>query len=316
METKFFSLMFSAIALAGAFVSCDDDEESGSGKVSAKSFYDIDGQRVKSVGEWFRCSYKDNGELYTYYYDGDYYQVYLKPFKLIQEGSNSRNVYEIQFNHHGFISSATINFTYDDDNISGKADFTYNNNGQLAIISISEEGINFNEGRSVSWEYQETQTFTYSKSILTSILIKATNTEDGKKKNSTYNIKFEYNTNYNNPFFQYTPNYSEQIFKPLMELEGLAHIGLFGKASSKLPSMIEICEYDGEEEDYEYIACSYSYFQTNGAIKSADGFDYTYTNVGTRAIGEDEPAEYVTIKPEKKHRGIFDKMMRQHSRKQ
>lgn len=322
MKTKFLAFMFSAVTLAGAFSSCgDDEEESGSGSVTEKSFIDVDGQRVKSVGRLFNVSYDDNGDILSYYCDEDSYEVSLKPFKLVQEDDNSSEVYEIKFNGLGFISSIVNKYSYDggygSESSSTTAKISYNKNGQIESVSITGSGKETYEGETVSWKGSGSETFTYSGSVLTKAKYKVTETAsvDGKSAKETWaeDITFEYDDDNENSFFQYTPRYAECVLEEFEDLMGLAFVGMFGKASSKLPSTIKCIEYeDGEEEDVDNFSCYYSY-KSNGAIKSADGYDYTYTSVGTRATVEEYAPAVVNEIKERMHFG--KKFFRRHSHK-
>lgn len=339
------TFLISTIAMSVVFVACPDPDpinDGGSGKVSAKSFYDIDGQRVKSVGSNFRCSYDEKGNLSSYYIYDHRCDLSLNPFKLIYEYNDkyesSRSVFELKINRQGLISQITEKYTYEStydfdisENGTATSYITYNKNGQIEKIEVkgSEKGTEKDgiETWDETWDFSKTFTYTYSGSVLKRIksISTAIGVENGEKakENKTENIEFIYDKEYENTYFQYTPYYVDYALGFSYELEGLAYIGMFGKASSMLPSRIERTrwyygEEDGEDyehDDYEYENCSYS-FKANGAIKSADGYDYTYTSVDTRAVVEDEPAEYVTVKPETRHRGISSRMMHHHGRKQ
>lgn len=320
MKTKsLLAFLLAGTALAGAFVSCDDDDdEGGSGKVSTKSFYDIDGQRVKSVGSMFRCSYDDEGNLFSYYMWGDSYDLSLKPFKLSSDDEDCHHNYNITLNGNGLISTVKYKHTHDDEDYNSNATFniSYNGNGQISSISYNGSGQESDDGETYKWTENGNATFSYSGSVLKKISLKYSWKENGKTESETETVTFVYNSDYENVFNMYTPNYAEVILDDMEDLKGLAFIGMFGKASSMLPDAIEWEWTDEDGEDgTEYDYCSYT-FKANGSIKSADGYDYTYTTVDTRAIVEDEPTEYVTVKTEKKHRGIFSKMMHHHGRKQ
>lgn len=323
MKNRFFIYMLSAVAMTGVFVSCDDDDDkkdSSSDTPSAKSYLDVDGKRLTSVGSIFKCMYDDNGDLLSYSSDYATFEVSQKPFKLVYQSDYSSEVYELKFNSLGYISSVSNTYSYKSDNetenAKTNATITYNKNGQVDNIKSTYSGEEIYKGESDSWSGTIVVVFTYSGSVLTKV--KSTDNftyvEDGQKKSATdvEEYTFEYDSEYDNTFFQYTPNYANAFVGD--DLVGLAFIGMFGKASSKLPSSIKYVEIDDDEE-YEHSGscdCSYSYM-SNGAIKRADNEDYTYSSVsGTRAVVE-ESAPVLNV--ERKANKRFGLMGRHHHRK-
>lgn len=311
MKSNFFLVLLAAMASTTIMVSCDDDDSGvdTGGKVSSSSYSDIEGQRVKSVGSRFSCSYDENGNLASYYDYGESYNLQLNPFKLEWTSNRESDVYEIKLNSKGLISQIINKFSYtsSSESESGTATYeiSYNGNNQISSIAVSG---------STKWSYEEEQgtssgtgtiTFTYSGTVLKKVTQNATESENGKKYKYESTTTFRYNNEYENPFFQYTPVYAEVA---LINLEGLGYVGMFGKASSILPDYIDWEEKEDDYTDSGSERCSYS-FNSNGSIKIADGCSYSYTTVSTRSV-EEMVQEYTGEKKARKSFGFF--MYRSH----
>lgn len=284
MNTKAFLAFLLAGIVPMGVISCDDDdEEVGTTVVSSAAFYDIDGQRVQSVGDLVRCSYDDNGGLQYLSLWNQEYRVSNNPFKLSFDDGMSIREITATFNGIGYISSYKMSRTYynnkyDKDDETTTANFSYNSNGQISKITMkASEPDGY-------WSANGTATFTYSGTAVKTISSKVVEKEGKETYTEKRNYEFVYKSKYENKYQQYTPSYAMFLFDE--DLVGLSLIGMFGMASSQLPDDIdrETIEIEDGEEDIRNSSrhCNYT-FNSNGSIRNSDGYSYYYTPVVTRA---------------------------------
>lgn len=168
--------------------------------------------------------------------------------------------------------------------------FSYNENNQLSSITIKSTWEEYEDGEKEKGSYTDKYTFSYSGKRLTRVVDSWEEIDDHKDKGRCeYTLK--YDSDYDNPFYQYTP----KVVDYLMDMEGLeafAYLGLLGRASSKLPTSIsyeeeEYCQEDGKTEYYNSsTSCGPYRYNSYGALSSADGYSYSYTTIETRAAGD------------------------------
>lgn len=316
MKTKALLAFLMTGVMSVGMVSCGDDDEAdeiGTTKVSSSAFYDIDGQRVQSVGYLVNCAYDNNGDLQYLSLWNDDYKVSNNPFKLTYDDRYSVREITATFNGSGYISSLKMSRTYynneyDKDDETTTASFSYNGNGQITKITMkSSEPDGY-------WSANGTATLTYSGTVLKKISAKVVEKE-GKETytiNSTY--EFVYQSQYENKYQQYTPGYGRLFDEDTV---GLFLIGMFGKASSQLPDEIarEVVETEDGEKDTHTSTLHWSYsFNSNGSIRNADGNNYYYVPVSTRAAVEvpEVPETSMLMEEQERPQSLFS--LRRHSR--
>lgn len=312
MNINIYTLLF-AIAMSIVFVACPDPDPEVPSDTGDKQYAYIDGQRVKSVGDWFRCAFDDNGDLFCYNFNNHKYQVSMEPLKFVQEDTYSRDVYELKLDQRGLIYSVFEKYSYDDSYDTEKgtsyAKILYNQNRQISKISVSESWIWKDSDKIGTSSNNLIVSYIYSDSVLKHIIYE--NTENlvinDKEDTETWtaDVEFNYEEEYENPYYQYTPNYATKAFAWYYDLLGLSFVGMFGNASSILPSGIEYMECDSKGNKVKYYdTCNYS-FMDNGAIENADGYNYSYDTVNTRAEDDEYPSILGSEKSISRHYGIM-----------
>lgn len=251
---------------------------------------ELAGVRLAAVGEW-RYAYDEKGALAEIRVD----DVVLKAkdnFKLVEdfqdddESGHGEFTPTIQSNH---VTSFSTKSEWRDGNSSGKmtmsADFKYNEKGQLASWSGSNTETETYIGGQYAFSESINATLKYdAKDRLTSVDLRVTSVEDGEKEDWQALFTFDYSHGWPNKFYQYTPIVFDVVSASVAGvLEGFAYVGLFGKASSEIPSSILLKKIeDGEtsEEKVDGLSCE---LNGNGTIRRADWNEYAYTDVKTRA---------------------------------
>lgn len=171
---------------------------------------------------------------------------------------------------------------------SQTVNYKYNAKGQVASWSGSatetevDEGDRYSGSASISCSVQYDA---QDRIVKAELQIKGT--EDGERFEDTETYTFEYAPGQSNKFYQYTPFLSEfALWDDGYFVQAFAYVGLFGKASSEIPT--SVTEFDKYLEDGETYEHSYNYdlsvvLNADGTIRRADGYDYRYTTVETRA---------------------------------
>lgn len=289
--------LFAGILLSLAFTttSCKEDEltpgemPQNAGLISSGTSLDKDlpeGYRISSVGST-KVRYDEKGRIESIY-NGDE-TIYFESGSFVY--SDDEEEVKFSLNSQNLISRITMSY-YEGDKYeyakeNGTAIFSYNENNQLSSISINSTWEEYEDGEKWKGSYTDKYTFSYSGKKLKKVVDSWDENEDDYNEKGKFEYTLEYDSDYNNPFFQYTPNVIE-----LVELDGcevFAYLGLFGRASSKLPTRIsykEISEDGGTEYDNGTIYCGPYRYNSYGALSSADGYSYSYTTVDTRAAGD------------------------------
>lgn len=239
-------------------------------------------ESISDEGSW-STSAKDNFKIEDDYYSSD---ISWRERSTIFYMSNNRitsSVYK-QNEQSGPYNHWVYNET---------TNFEYNSKGQLASIKV----VGSEQGTAGNSEYQATTTFTYaSDNRIVSVDCMEEYNDDGKLNKYRTTVEYEYSSGNLNKFYQYTPQLIEDTeLLDNIYIEAFVYIGLFGKASSYIPTKSTYkCMYEkanGEQDSYSdtnIYSCS---FNSNGTISRADDVSYTYANIGTRSFFEtSEPA--------------------------
>lgn len=319
---KYFLMLAVALATGMMFTSCssDDDEDGGgSGKSSAGQLDDgrgnhelPEGYRLASVGNDFRYYYDEQGYLESFYADGDTYDFSTKGISFSDEGVEMKAT----FNGNGFISklSGSYETTYDGAKMSAteSGSVSYNSNKQITSITGSYKETGSYEGQKYSETENISINFSYSGKRLSKVVWKTNYSSPYGKGSETYTYTFEYNNEYENPYGQWT-HYLTYCLPESDFFEALAYVGCFGRATAVLPDVIyeeeEDVDEDGTSTDKDTYHCSYT-FNTYGALRKADGYEYKYTTVtpddnhvkATRAADESVLKPFVQTEKPRHHR--------------
>ena len=323
-------ILFAVFAVM-TFVACssDDDGDSGAPGVQSGTIAGDDAEanaavadlRIVSVGD-YRFAYDDNGKLETIsdrY--GDLYLSAKDNFKIeeIDENGAETVTFGISSNHiTSFTDKWSWKETWRENEVSmtgnSTANVTYNSKGQLSSVKLSakEEVVRKEDGKTNRYTEtgEGTVKFTYaSDHRITKIEYKEKGVDvDGK---FTYEETYEYvyNQEVPNLFYQYTPRLVDCVDIGGEGKDAFAYVGLLGKASSYIPSYCVVKWYESYYDDGEYVEESDEYqmnfscrFNGNGTISYADGSNYTYTSIDTRAVFAPTEEQSVTTKDGKKPR--------------
>lgn len=306
-------LLFLGVLISSILISCskdgDDDDNGGgrSGSIGVLVGDDeeanalLEGVRVASVGS-DKYYYSREGVLDSMEIEGDMYKV--KGSKIIMELNEEHKEGYVKANCTFNISNnRVVSFSL---NMSDKGSsygypywskidesgsFSYNSKGQIvSITGTSTEEVE-EDGEYTKETIKAKLTFNYSSdNRLLSIMQQYDGEEGGDKSVEYTDVTCGYTSGViENKFYQYTP-YMLDVFEDSY-IKGLAYVGLLGRASSCIPSEYvtkweEVFFEDGEEdkESGSYSRTSSVTFNNNGTISKADGKNYSYTSVGTRAV--------------------------------
>lgn len=173
----------------------------------------------------------------------------------------------------------------------GVYNFAYNAKGQLSSVVWTVEWSDSDPKSSAqNGKWERLITITYSKDgRITLVDCEESSERDGEKEAFEKTVEFEYSSDVINKFYQYIPNFIEDIFFEDSNEHFLpfAYIGLLGKASSYIPteSITTYTKYWAGNEFSDSYTRTYSCtFNDNGTIRSSDGYDYTYMNIGARSF--------------------------------
>lgn len=218
-------------------------------------------------------------------------------------------------------SKGTYRYEDGKDSTEGSASFSYNDKGQISLVSCSinyhgSDGYSAIAKVSITLNYDSMNRLVSSEEITT-----GTETYDGKtsKLSLKRKIEYKYFPGWDNTFYQYTPNLAGDLFEnnlvaitdDRLGFNAFAYIGLFGKASSAVPSSAEESveeDYDGKVSTRKYTnrySCS---FNENGTISSADNYTYWYTRVGTRGEMPAVESNDGPVKDGKTYLRLFDRL--------
>lgn len=282
------------------FTACsDDDDDSGSAEDLVESSYirGTDGEVYHLVGigksskpyYYYSYDYDDEGYLEgfsdNYEWDFDFEVTSYSPFAFSTGDSYEQSSFNsISINGSGYITKFTATYTEEDDDYEEKLTLSCSYSGGH-LTKISGSGKVAYDGYSMS----ETMTVTLSWSgdYLTQYHYYAKGSGSGYTAWIDETVKYDYDEKeYYNAAMQYTPNIFESTMLPEVAYifpTPLMYIGYFGQGPAYLP---EAYSYEGEEyekeeddeDDDEYSdEGSYSYvFNSNGTVKSAGGYYFTY----------------------------------------
>lgn len=318
MKSKFFlACALAAISLTTISCSKDDDDvkadvvPEGVGALTSGTSLDNalpNGYRLASVDDCV-FFYNNDGSLNGFDWDGE--SVHFQDGKLVYEFDGAKT--SISLNKQGLITQASESFEYHDEYESGKGTgsmkCSYNSNSQLTSLSLSGTEEYIDEGFKGKFTFKMSCNLTYAGSKLSKVTVDIEEAEAGYKETEKDNITFSYDENYPNPFGQYTARIINNCFAEMLP-EPLAYLGLFGRASSELPTsmtIVEECTEDGEKEtDNHTLNCGPYVYNSYGALAEADGRVYTYTTLGgARSVSAQPAGKYQGI-------GLAQWMMKRH----
>lgn len=252
--------------------------------------------RLSSVDD-FVYTYDENGRLATMSVDGVVLEAkdnfrYVEDYEDAGDKEHGELNWRIQNNH---ITSMSLTYTatwkedvYVTENESMAVDFNYNAKGQLASwsmqLSSSETAGSerYSESASVSVALRYD-----NRNRLVDCTINATLVDDDGKHNATMSYGLNYDEGWPNKFYQYTPGLCTIALIEGSEFELFAmpaFAGLFGKASSWIPSSADLAVRDGSGETYHDSYDVYVVLNADGTVRRADYADYFYLTLDqTRA---------------------------------
>ena len=218
-------------------------------------------------------------------------------------------------------SKGAYNHKNGEDFIDCSASFSYNANEQISLVSCSINYLGSDEYSAIG---KVSITLNYdSMNRLVSIEEITTGTETHDKKPTKVSVKrkieYKYSPGWENKFYQYTPNLASDLFEnnlvtitdDRLGFNAFAYVGLFGKASSAIPSSAE----ESVEEDLYGRVVTKKYtnryscsFNENGTISSADNYTYWYTRVGTRGEMPAVESNDGPVKDGKTYLRLFDRL--------
>lgn len=283
--------------------------------------------RLVSVDRIF-YEYDESGRLTTIIDNDDDYEASAdNNFKIELKNQYDDGIEETTVSF-GFqnsrIQSISSNGTYRSENekytIGGSASFSYNDIGQLSLVSCSLDGHESEYSAtgkiSITLNYDSMNRLVSAEGITT-----GTETYGGKtsKISLKRRIEYTYSPGWDNTFYQYTPNLADELFgdtlipitNEVVGFNAFAYAGLFGKASSAIPSSAEESveeDYDGKVSTRKYTnrySCS---FNENDTISSADNYTYWYTRVGTRGEMPAVESNDGPVKDGKTYLRLFDRL--------
>lgn len=260
--------------------SCGNNEDELVNKIEDSTVLNLDGKLVKSVGR-YSFGYDTDGNLSSY----NNYEVSINPFVLQRAYSDNREVISFFMNSQGFVSKINIVSTSQNKNNSTieKNDYelTYNSFGQLTSMKVNSKYTDNNGEETFEETSTDNYMIKYHGNIINTIECKSVFYYEDQKEEEECLYRFLYETPYDNAFCQYTPEFAGTVFED-QTLRGLSYLGIFGKASTSLPSQM-LFEYEGGHT--EKHTCTYS-FNPDGSLAQVGGTKYTYVS-STRTIAED-----------------------------
>ena len=303
MNKKIFTFLMVGMSACAVLTSCSKDDGNGDSGApaapagtlagdDAEANAEVAGLRLTSVGS-ITYNYDEAGKLVSIdNYDNNGGQLLASNNFKVSESEESGSytysgtyTFNIASNHIVSMSGQDRESgDWGSSTSNGTANISYNAKGQIATINISASENGTDDGERYSDTWNTTIVFSYaSDNRLKSIISTEKGKEDGESYTYVEKDEFEYSTEYPNIFYQYTPRVAEMI-DVVGACKALALVGLYGKASSYLPTgCTETGNEDGEEFGPYHDSFSYS-LNEDGTIRRADGYSYSYDHVGTRAI--------------------------------
>lgn len=297
-------------ALSFSMISCDNDNGGGNGGSSATSVGVLhsgtaldndlpDGYRIISVDD-YTYYYDESGRLTGIAEDGTHYEFEKGTYNVRHESYGNKENISIKVNGKGCITSISLSYYEDEgdgdyEKGDGSMSFSYNGNNQLVSITEKATVEEREDGEKERGSYSAKYQFTYNGTTLTKATSNWEEKEDYYTYTGTWTLNYEYDDEIPNPFFQYTPSLF-RIMDDTDTIEAFAYVGMFGKASSMLPTGVRSHEtyYDPEDRDSEewedYDNCGSYSFNNYGAISRAEGYSYRYTSISSRSLLDYTPA--------------------------
>lgn len=285
------------VALAMGTVSCSDNNNGGrstapitTGTLSSGTDADSrlpEGYRITGVGDMY-ATYDSNGRLTSFTMDEGIMEIKNGVLAYSYSGNGFTEKFSINLNGMNLIESIT--YSYEErygkeyEKESGKMTFSYNNNLQLTSMDATSNYEEYEDGEREKGSYKYSATANYNGTILESVSSHGIEKDEYDVWEDIETKTLSYNSNYPNLFYQFTPSLADCLLD--LDDDGpiiLAYLGLFGRASSKLPTSYlhkEIEKEDGETyNDSHTHNCGPYTYNSYGALTSADGVTYRYTTI-------------------------------------
>jgi hypothetical protein len=209
--------------------------------------------------------------------------------------STSYKLSNFSFNSNGYVTKVTNTYDeIDDDDYEAKgsitATFSYNSEGQVVKIEVSDAGTIYDYDDTYKYTETDTHTYTYTSGNLSKVTSKYTVKLDGETSVSSATLDITAG-DVDNPCMQITRGQIEE-----MDLWGyfdhLAFLGLLGKGSKQFPAKIVYSEVDASGNKNSET-CTYTYKVANDLLSqertnSGSWFSYSYTKSTRAEIASDE----------------------------
>ena len=286
-----------------AFVSCGDDDDSGSYDVSTVVIETEDGDQLLVIGVGnLRYDYDSDGVL-NYFYDGYEYDVTNNgtTFTHTYDMFDGAATIQLTLNGNGYITKSVMEDNVGDEDFSETyketCNMSYDGSGHLTKVSASYSYAYIDDEEKENYSGSGSWTLTWSDGLLTKFVI--SESESDYKCTETYEYDYG-NDTYPNTYCQYAPAVWCESDAVLAEL---SYIGMIGVGPTYLPSTVEYTETEEEDGDiysdegsnsYKFYFDSDGtiYYQTDAKGSSKYYFYYDdYTGTSSRSfnvITEDE----------------------------
>lgn len=294
-----------SLALCTIPVACGDDDEdevipnpTPGGSTVSPGIGDFGGDRLMAITDDYeeRSSfvYNSDGTLYKVWDDGEQavfnYQKGTLTITDDEEDESFTQVSSFKTNKQGYITELKVDDPCDDGHITGSFTFNYNTAGHLtsALYNSTYKDSSTSEVYNNSWQ------FTWDGDLLSKVDVQSTGTytdEDGSwDEESSYTTYCTYTDAPNNAYMQYSVGLVNEIDFD-SSLESLMLVGVFGKASSKLPTQIKsIFRGDDQEEEeisnFNYVLNSKGLIASETETYNEWGFfkyEYIYSSDATKS---------------------------------
>ena len=315
-------LTFMAFAMTAVFglvsISCsEDDDEKGesSSSVPAGTLVGDDAEANAAVANLRLMAVSSNYTSYRYTYDekgnletisdmrDDWSASAKDNFKIVvgeqyDDGDWWDEVYTLNISNN-LVTSYSVKWNEvengEHDTGTGVMKFKYNAKGQLTSVTYTADG-----SGSDGWykKIEGTTSITYSADgRITLVDYTELEEEDGDRDTYQETIEYEYASfSKVNKFYQYIPKFLEEdIYIDIEDgyVNAFAYVGLFGKASSYIPtkSTYKSISHHADGESHTYSGTNTDYtcsFNSNGTLRSADDYgstcNFIYTTIDTRSV--------------------------------
>ena len=290
-------LLASSLLFSPLLASCDDDDVFFR-QAQTPDLVDWDGNvlrnvRLASTG-YYDYSYDDYGIINGFAIEGgDFAGLVQNPFSIDLSGRTFSDTYSISLDDSGLVrsirnsySGSDVDDDGDDYSYSGHHYFSFRYNGLQQIRSVSvttSEMLTYSQSSQIL-SSSESYSFYYDDDDAITRMdgtIRQSNVSLGYNVSTSLVAKFR-DVELFNPYGLYTPSYANVAFNDVVA-EGLALIGLLGRASTYLPSGCVVSQE--VSSTYDGVSSSDSFsdrvdFQVSlaadGLILDADDWQFSY----------------------------------------